>query len=452
MDSSDNNFEICNQEDYLQVQIHHDDEPPDSCCYILDETPRSVVSHHPMAPAIRSSDGACQPTSKVLVQRPWIAGHARLPAFTFHEDPDDDYLQYRSIFSRIWDDLRTTDWEIVWVDESFRSSQHLSAWDKIYLLDHEEERHVGYSLILTEINADTDTHTLPIVRALWIAPVLSQQMLLASIDVTLRCQMAGVLCDVSHNGVHVEESATVTLQHGDFVRLTMTSSSLIVASHANCNYKYVDDGSTSRYMEVVWVVLMDLCVFAFLCILMVLSDRPCPRRLKKIGGQRYSVRLRPGRTRKTFWYVAMAGLLLSADAMPVANFIAQAGQVESGINIDGAFPADIDGPLRLGFKEARNEQPTDQEPPVPIVLQPQRLPQNLQEAQLNRAPRASIVNEPGIMQALQHHIEEETGDFVVDTYGLYDGPIGTRSESGPTTSSWTTSSYCENVGRLFVTF
>lgn len=414
--------------DYLQVQIHHDDEPPDSCCYILDETPRSVVSHHPMAPAIRSSDGACQPTSKVLVQRPWIAGHARLPAFTFHEDPDDDYLQYRSIFSRIWDDLRTTDWEIVWVDESFRSSQHLSAWDKIYLLDHEEERHVGYSLILTEINADTDTHTLPIVRALWIVPVLSQQMLLASIDITLRCQMAGVLCDVFHNGVHVEESATVTLQHGDFVRLTMTSSSLIVANHANCNSKYVDDGSMSRYMEVVWVVLMDLCVFAFLCILMVLWDRPCPRRLKKIGGQRYSVRLRPGRTRKTFWYVAMAGLLLSADAMPVANFIAQAGQVESGINIDGAFPADIDVPLRLGFNEARNEQPTDQEPPVPIVLQPQRLPQNLQEAQLNRAPRASIVNEPGIMQALQHHIEEEAGDFVVDTYGLYDGPIGTRSQ------------------------
>ena len=140
------------------------------------------VSQHPMTPAIRRSVGACQPTSKVLVQRPWIAGNARLPAFTFHEDPDDDYLQYRSIFSRVWDDLRTTDWEIVWVDESFRSSQHLSAWDKIYLL----------------------------------VPVLSQQMLVASIDITSRCQMAGVLCDASHNGVHVRgvsncDSAMVTL-------------------------------------------------------------------------------------------------------------------------------------------------------------------------------------------------------------------------------------------------
>ena len=462
--------------DFFQIQILRETPPQRNTRYYLAESPDASIQ----SDIIGCNSAATLPTvaTRVLVLRAHGLGRPRRASLSFLEEPNDDYIQYIKIFSEVWEDLIQPEWRIVRVSDTYRTSEFLRRWGKIYLIDHEHERHPGFAFVLVETNEAAHIDSGHRLRAIWIVPVLSRAMFFNLLDAHSQCTEDDENCMIILNGHVTQRDEVLQLRHGDYLFLDINrddgGGAMVTMSTRKQNYQNAGIDSKAK---IFWTALCvdlvaALLTFAVIC----LSERQPCKRLCKVRQRRYS---RKCRDRSKYWSIVKAiiwiPMIITADAMPILsinnnpllpgdprgmadNIPRTTSDWDRTLLLSG-YPGDdasqknqssIDGPLS-GYPGSRcehildgsvcppnyhapqnamqyhNDQPTDEEYRLPPDLRTRPIPLTLAEAQANRRTRALIIRESETMRRIQELQQTSGGEIMIVTYGLYDGPVGTRS-------------------------
>lgn len=335
------------------------------------------------------------------------------------------------LFQRYWHDLVGKDWFVIDVNPSARLSSSLAHFDNIHLINHEDERRNGDALILFEqLYAGSST-----IRGEWIICCASRDMLIAMLDRARLCDHSRS-CELFMNGVLTTLTDTINLRHGDYLVLKIVDVSTVSVQIYNY-HTFKSNGGSSFFGLAglpVWftIILLDAAVFLLLCAGMIFFDKPTPRRSVVAGGRRYSFRCRHSALwRRQFKGIMLACLAASADAGPILQHWTTMYQGGGPWFMDSNPPVFDDDLLShdLVIKElpiSHNERPTDEPLPDPPDLAIYPLPAHPRDVQGTRRPRARLWNDGIDLQSLLGDAEEGQ-DVVLETYGLYDGPVGARS-------------------------
>ena len=415
--------------DFIQLQVGVDAQPPQD------------IGAPAFSKVKQETSGGEDLTGVVIDHGPFLSNVAFRASFVDRPAlPNLEYvtpgLQYAipfETFFRFWHDLVGKDWFVIDVNPSARLSSSLSHWDNIHLINHEDERRNGDALILFEqLFAGAST-----IRGEWIICCASRDMLIAMLDRARLCDH-GRSCELFLNGVLTTLTDTINLRHGDFLVLKIVDASTVLIRTNNGGNPGPQDRSSSFVgvclPEWLIVLALDAVVFFLLCVCIVLFDKPAPRRSVVAGGRRYSFR----RKLSTQWRRQCKGIIfsclaVSADAGPILQHWTAAYHREGPLYMDStsSFPAFADDSLThdlliKALPISHNERPNDEPLPDPPDLAIYPLPAHPRDVQGTRRPRARLWDEGIDLQSLfddaTHH-----SDFVLETYGLYDGPVGTRS-------------------------
>ena len=321
--------------DFLQVQILREDPPHPAARQYLDESPSPSICS-----ACSDSAVSEKTASKVLALRAYTFRGPGSAATTFYEEPLDDYPQYETILERVWRDLSAVDWQIVQVDDAFKSSTYLSRWDKVYLIDHERERHPGYSFVLFETNDPALISQGKRLRAAWIVPVVSREMVITLMEEQGRCSADGTECFMVHNGRPVTRGEVLHLRHGDYVFLDVsTEEATIGTSQAIAPYRKPHGGgewTRGHYFLIILGVDGIAALMTFVCLL--LCTKPCQRRFRLVGRRRHSVRcIHKRKAPRPSLILLWSFCLISADAMPMLQHVLRQPFAHS--LVDNVLPA-----------------------------------------------------------------------------------------------------------------
>ena len=491
--------------DFLQAQILREDPPHPDARQLLDESPTPSVCS-----TCSASEELLRNPSKVLALRAYTFRGPGSSATTFYEEPLDDYEQYEAILSRVWRDLVDLDWQIVQVDDSFRSSTFLNRWNKIYLIDHERERHPGYSFVLFETNDPPMISQGKRLRATWIVPVVSREMIITLMEEHGRCNRDGTECFLVHNGRPVTIGETVRLRHGDYIYLDVNfeENSIHLFSVNPWRKENKKDHEWSKGHYFLLIILIDVFAAVLTFGLLCVTSVTCRRRLQNVGQRRYSIRgVRRRKYRGLFKAVVWSICLITADAMPALQFSGMhfgdttGNDLQYGENEDQVPRIEVKNDSRLSIASGHDDHPfrllsgypgddfssmhvsvrllsgypdehkwcgsidgqgghevrsstnllpgypgtclrryfgphgkpndvvenrNDGLAPDNRMLTPVTLPTLAFERQEMRQPRMNYANNYQVEELVDRYGQMSMGPIVLETFGLYDGPIGNR--------------------------
>ncbi len=460
--------------DFFQIQILRDMPPLRNTQYYLAESPEASVQLDTSRCIAATTDPIV--ATRVLVLRAHGIGGPRRASLSFLEEPNDDYDQYIRIFSEVWDDMIQPAWQIVRVSDTYRMSEFLRRWGKIYLIDHENERHPGYAFVLVETNEAALIDHGHRLRAIWIVPVLSRAMFYTLMDVHSLCTEDDENCMITLNGRVTQRGEVLQLRHGDYLFLDFNRREprgALVTMPSSMPYNQ-KEGIGNKAKILLTVLCIDLGAAILTYAALRISERQPCKRLCKVRQRRYS---RKCRDKSKYWPIVKAviwiPMIITADAMPILMSINEPllsgyprgtadsiprmasdwdrklllagypGDDPSCVNhssivsplsgnpgyrcehgIDGWMIPFYDLALQNAI-QVHNDNPADEEQRIIPELRP--IPHTMAEAQANRRPRVRITRELETISVLQGLQQTTGGEVMIVTYGLYDGPVGTRS-------------------------
>ena len=413
--------------DFIQLQIGVDEQPPQDIGTPAFSSAKQGTSVGGEYESLGIDHG---PFFRNVAFRASFVDRPALPSLEY-VTPGQQYAIPFDLFQRYWHDLVGKDWFVIDVNPSARLSSSLAHFDNIHLINHEDERRNGDALILFEqLYAGSST-----IRGEWIICCASRDMLIAMLDRARLCDHSRS-CELFLNGVLTTLTDTINLRHGDYLVLKIVDVSTVSVQIYNY-HTFKSNGGSSFFGLAglpVWftIILLDAAVFLLLCAGMIFFDKPTPRRSVVAGGRRYSFRCRHSALwRRQFKGIMLACLAASADAGPILQHWTTMYQGGGPWFMDSNPPVFDDDFLShdLVIKElpiSHNERPTDEPLPDPPDLAIYPLPAHPRDVQGTRRPRARLWNDGIDLQSLLGDAEEGQ-DVVLETYGLYDGPVGARS-------------------------
>ena len=436
---------IFNDGDFVQLQIVSDEIPQTGVGFPAFSRDVSLVDKH----MLEVSQSDADDVHHNLALRAFFVDRPPLPNLEFSVTSRTSGEAYTLIFSRFWHDLDNKQWRSILAHPSTKDAPRLSQWDQIHLIDHEDERTNGHALVLIE----QDDPSAPSIRAEWLICCASRDMFILHIDRDQRC--SSDVCTLSHNGAQIVANEVIALRHGDYLALHIESSQQNQVGRIAQQYN--DPWGACGVPEWIWVVCIDALVFFTLCLAMIIFDRPASRRLVVASGARHSVRIRSRSSgKKHLKSIIFSLLVISGDAGPIFDQWLHGLDSYDGRSLrhdleDEHYDNDLvvralpwihhGRPIDVGISDqhgldldvralpwTHNDMPTDVGIPDPPDLTLHPLPLHPRDVQGTRRPRARLRDaDHDLLTLVDGNFDDEL--VVLETYGLYDGPVGTRTDS-----------------------
>lgn len=407
--------------DFVEVQVLSSEEPSASTelrHYQEDDEDFFDRAVEPSTNCASSSHVAFLDPIESVVFRPRDEVPGLAPYWSFSAHPDDGQEQFAIALRHCWPDLDdSTRWSLLIPHDTWRTSLALTAWRAAYIIDHTVDRKPGHALILVEFRRADRPPTAAHVSAEWVLALISPGLLTQFLDREGECAQPGRHCQFSLNNRPYFGYDSIPFAHGDYVLIEVveTDAQMIVVYKPQSKH-----GSTiwRRYWDFGLIICLDFLAFILTFAVLSYVRKPRSHKLCKVGLTRHAVQGRRPKTKACWRIACFVYLLTSAEALPLSQRASQV--VDHDLDHTAATDFGFPSSRLIGCKH-------DGEAPTASVLIPVSIPEFAFQGQQLRQPRMTFVGDVDLQNAVTRLSDIAPGPFVLETFGLYDESVGTRT-------------------------